>query len=322
MGSLFKALQRGGLPLLLAPVLLAVQGIMPAYAQSAGATTEGATAGVIGLGGRGWSADAIRPATTQGNAATPEFSARVGAVTDYIYRGTTLSDHRPAYGAAVEATLAQFYAAATVATVKLPTRPVAEYTLSGGVRPKIGDVDLDLGVTYFHYPGEALPGPTNGIDYWETMMRADTGIGESFRLAGGYAYSPNVSNTGAWSQYVAGGIGYDVPHHLLPQDLSVSITSAAGWSWFGKQSELLGGFALPAYLNWHAGMTFTYKHLNLDLRYYDTNLSKENCFVFTGDPNARPGGRADPITNPEGLTSRWCSATFVAKLWFALNGPR
>ena len=45
-----------------------------------------------------------------------------------------------------------------------------------------------------------------------------------------------------------------------------------------------GGFALPAYLNWQAGVTFTRKVFNLDLRYYDTNLSKENCFVLTGDP--------------------------------------
>jgi hypothetical protein len=45
-------------------------------------------------------------------------------------------------------------------------------------------------------------------------------------------------------------------------------------------------------------VTFTYKVFNLDLRYYDTNLSRENCFVFTGDPNARPGGRVDLITNP------------------------
>ena len=49
------------------------------------------------------------------------------------------------------------------------------------------------------------------------------------------------------------------------------------------------------------------------------NLSKENCVVFTGDPNAQPGGRADPVTNPNGLTSRWCGLSFVAKLWFALN---
>jgi hypothetical protein len=41
--------------------------------------------------------------------------------------------------------------------------------------------------------------------------------------------------------------------------------------------------------------------------------------VFTGDPNATPGGSVDPVRNPEGLTSRWCGATVVAKFWFALN---
>jgi hypothetical protein len=53
------------------------------------------------------------------------------------------------------------------------------------------------------------------------------------------------------------------------------------------------------------------------LRYYDTNLSKENCFVFTGDPNARPG--VDLVTNPDGLVSNWCGGTIVAKAWFAFN---
>jgi hypothetical protein len=66
-------------------------------------------------------------------------------------------------------------------------------------------------------------------------------------------------------------------------------------------------------------MTFSRKSLNLDLRYYDTNLSKENCFVLTGDLGATPGGQINPVTNPEGLMSRWCSATFVAKFWFAFN---
>ena len=110
-----------------------------------------------------------------------------------------------------------------------------------------------------------------------------------------------------------------MPSGLLPTDISVSFTGGAGYSWFGNQSQELGGFPLPAYLNWQAGVTFTRKMFNLDLRYYDTNLSKENCFVFTGDPNARPGCSIDPVTNPEGLMSRWCSATFVAKVSFALN---
>ena len=71
---------------------------------------------------------------------------------------------------------------------------------------------------------------------------------------------------------------------------------------------------MPAYLNWQFGVTFTRK-TSTWLRYYDTNFLRENCFVLTGDPNARPGGAVNPVTNPEGLTSNWCSATFVAKVW-------
>ena len=272
--------------------------------------------GAIGLGNRGWSAaDTNREASAN----ELEFSARAGVASDYIYRGTTLSDHGPAAGAAFETRFGPLYAGTTVATVKLPTQPAAELTFAGGIRPNIATIDFDLGVTYFAYPGERLPGETNGINYWEAVIRGDRRIGEQLRIAAGYAYSPNVSNTGAWSQYVAAGIGYDVPGRLLPQNLAVSFTAAAGYSWFGNQAEQLGGFPLPAYLNWQAGVTFTHKAFNLDLRYYDTNLSKENCFVFTGDPNARPGGRVDPITNPAGLVSNWCGAAFVAKAWFAFN---
>ena len=108
---------------------------------------------------------------------------------------------------------------------------------------------------------------------------------------------------------MAAGLGFDLPSRLLPKDLGISFTTAAGYSWFGNQSPRLGGFPLPAYLNWQAGVTFTHKVFNLDLRYYGTNLSKENCFVFTGDPNARPGGRVDLVTNPAGLVSNWCGAT-------------
>ena len=277
-------------------------------------TPEVSAGGAIGLGNRGWSATATKPATSANEL---EFSARAGFASDYIYRGTTLSDHGPAAGAAFEARFGALYAGTTVATVKLPTQPVAEFTMTGGIRPKIANIDFDVGVTYFAYPAERLPGETHGINYWEAVIRGDKSIGESIRVASGYAYSPNVSNTGAWSQYVAAGLGYDLPTRLLPQNLGVSFTTAVGYSWFGNQAPHLGSLPLPAYLNWQAGVTFTHKAFNLDLRYYDTNLSKENCFVFTGDPNARPGGRGDPITNPAGLVSNWCGATIVAKAWFA-----
>ena len=290
-------------------------GADPAHAQ-APAELSG---GMINLGGRGW-------APAEGGSATPErttnqieFEAHAGFATDYIYRGTTLSDHKPAVGATFEAAFAQFYAGVSIASVKLPTQPSAEIAVSGGARPKIGDIDFGLRATYYLYPGETSDGVTNGIDYWEVGVRADRRIADAIRVAGGFAYSPNVSNTGAWSWYAAAGLGYDVPIRLLPANINVSFTGGAGYSWFGNQSQELGGFPLPDYLNWQAGVTFTRNVFNLDLRYFDTNLSKESCFVLTGDPNASPGGSINPITNPEGLISRWCGATFVAKVWVVLN---
>ena len=223
-------------------------------------------------------------------------------------------------GAAFEAALKIFYAGVTVASVKLPTQPAAEITATAGVRPTLGNITFDFSATRFFYPGETVPlGQFAGIEYWEAVARADTSFGEMFRAGAGFAYSPNVSNTGAWSKYAAFGLGFDLPRGVLPQDISMSVTGGAGYFWFGNQSAGLGGFPLPAYVNWNAGITVSRKAFNLDLRYYDTNLSKEDCFVFTGDPTAVPGGRPDPITNPEGLVSHWCSAAFVAKLWFALN---
>jgi uncharacterized protein (TIGR02001 family) len=302
--------------LVVGAVLLTVEVLagIPARAQA----PEARSAGGINLGGRGWSSSEVARTTPKDQLIGPvEFSVRGGLASDYIYRGTTLSDRKPAVGAAIEAAFGQFYAGGTVASVKLPTQPAAELTVVGGVRPTLGRVNFDFNVTYFAYPGEALP--SNGINYWEAGGRADFRITEQVGVAAGYAYSPNVSNTAAWSQYAAAGVGFDVPARLLPADVGVSFTAGGGYSWFGNQSASLGGFPLPSYLNWQAGVTFTRKALSLDLRYHNTNLSKENCFVFTGDPNARPGGRIDPITNPAGLMSNWCSAAVVAKLWFALE---
>src|SRR6516165_7678380 len=63
-------------------------------------TPEVSPTGPISLGNRGWSA---APAEGAAPASELEVSARAGFASDYIYRGTTLSDHEPAAGAAFEA---------------------------------------------------------------------------------------------------------------------------------------------------------------------------------------------------------------------------
>ena len=243
---------------------------------------------VINLGGRGWSAADGGPVTSDRTTNQLEFDVRAGFASDYIYRGTTLSDHKPAVGTAIEATFGQLYGGVAVASVKLPTQPAAEITINGGVRQKIGDIDFDLRATYFLYPGEIPVGVTNDIDYWEAGVRADKRITESIRVAAGFAYSPNVSNTGAWSKYVAAGLGYDVPSSLLRRTRRV-VHRRRRRSRLGVNLRNSAALRPPADPNWQAGATSPARSSISTPHYYDTNLSKGNCFVLTGDPNAHPG---------------------------------
>ena len=138
-----------------------------------GQTGEANAVGSTDLGARGGPTAGARSTQRQDDAAaTFEFSASAGFASDYIYRGTTMTDRKPVVGAALEAAFGQFYASGTMASVKLPTQPAAEIAMGGGVRPSLGSVDFDLNWTYYAYPGEAPGSP--GINYWETLARADS----------------------------------------------------------------------------------------------------------------------------------------------------
>ena len=74
-----------------------------------------------------------------------------------------------------------------------------------------------------------------------------------------------------------------------------------------------------SYWTWDAGVSFTYKAFTLDLRYYDTNLTKAQCNVFDSDHTSTFNASNITNLNPGGLGSNWCDAAFVAKLSFATN---
>ena len=115
-----------------------------AYSQA----SAGDAGGAIDLGARGGTVGeaSLRAAGTQDRQDSPvEFNFRAGFATDYIYRGTTLSAHQPAVGAAFEAAFGSFYGGGTIASVKLPSQPAAEVSIVGGVR--IGIVTVETAVT-------------------------------------------------------------------------------------------------------------------------------------------------------------------------------
>jgi uncharacterized protein (TIGR02001 family) len=318
-----RALARARAAVIAAPVLLLLASATaePVHAESAQQSAKDDVADTIDLGARG-----APGSTGPAGAAAPssnlaigpvQFSPRAGFATEYLSRGTTQSAHQPAAGAVIEATLAdKLYAGVT--SVRLPGNATAEVALSYGIRPSFSSVDFDISWNYYAYPGRGAATANGGSQYGEGVVRVDTKLGEKLHLAASFGVS-NYSNTGAWSEYTAAGLGYELPRSALPEKVGAVVSGGAGYFVFVNQSAAIGGFPLPAYLNWNVGVTFERGNLHFDLRYFDTNLSKASCFVLTGDPNATPGGPINPLTNPRGLESNWCSATLVAKFRFALN---
>lgn len=256
---------------------------------------------------------------SQGTPANLEITFSGTAMSDYYYRGTTLSAHRPSVAAWVSAQFGWFYLAGEAYSVKLPTNPLAEIVLSGGIRPKIGPIELDFALIYFLYPRERPDGRATETDYWEANGKVSHKLTSTTSIGAELAYAPSISNSGAWATYAAGKIRIDLPTASLPNGVNWYLSADLGHYWFGSVAPVFGGFALPSYTHWRAGVAFTYGMFTLDLSYHDTNLAREDCTVFTGDPGATPGGRINQISNPQGLRSNWCGAAFIATLSFELK---
>jgi hypothetical protein len=80
----------------------------------------------------------------------------------------------------------------------------------------------------------------------------------------------------------------------------------------------LGGYQLPNYNHWLLGAGFKKNPFTLELNYTNTNLSRENCYIRTGDVGASPGGMVRDA-NPLGLRSTWCGPAFYAKFTFEFS---
>jgi uncharacterized protein (TIGR02001 family) len=263
-------------------------------------------------------------ATEAASATTDQFKLLIGSVlmSDYIYRGISYSAHQPAVGAYVDAQQGWLYGYANFNSVRFSTNPAGELTVTAGARPTLGPFEFDIGAEYYYYPGEIGPEHSN---YWEAHATVSHKLTDKITWGSTLAYAPNVWQTGAWGTYASGTLSFDLPSEFVPAEVSWSLSFDVGRWLFGPTSSgggvsaAGGGLPLPDFTNWHAGLTFSYRVFKLGLNYTDTNLSKENCYVLTGDVAAAPGGISNPGDNPSGLRSSLCGATFSATLGIEID---
>ena len=194
------------------------------------------------------------------------------------------------------------------------------------------------------FPGSGIPGseigciinanlPFNGnvakkdASFYEGYAKVNVTLNDQWQVGVNEYYSPNFLNLGAWGDYASVTAKWTAPGTAFgTSGFGMYISGEFGRQWLGTSDAFYGvtqlagfpnftaGIPEPSYNTWNVGIGFTYKVFTLDLRYYDTDLSKASCNAFTSDYSTRSFSPAfiTPI-NPGGFGSNWCGATGIVK---------
>ncbi len=238
-------------------------------------------------------------------------------------------------------------------SIDFPNHAAAEIDFYGGIRPTFGKLALDFGFWYYYYPGGinfnglgpsagntnascanglVVLGPTQfslgvpvcqvskgNLSMWEVYGKATYNFTDALAVTGDVYYSPSWLNSGAPGLFASGIVKWTAPSAWFAKDWGAYFQGEVGHYWIGTTDAFYAvplfpaGINYPDYTTWNLGVAITWKVFTLDLRYWDTDLSKGDCAVLTSAHTATPGGAFSPI-NPGGFVSNWCGATFVAKL--------
>jgi len=247
----------------------------------------------------------------------------------------------------------QLYIGFAGESISFPNRAAAEIDVYGGIRPTVGIFAFDFGVWGYLYPGgqcfnsAAFPGsgipgseigcvidgnlPFNGnvakksASFYEGYAKVNITLNDQWQVGVNEYYSPNFLNLGAWGDYASITAKWTAPGTIFgTSGVGMYISGEFGRQWLGTSDAFYGvvsplanfaaGIPEPSYDTWNVGVGFTYKVFTLDLRYYDTDLSKASCNAFTSDYSTRNFSPTfiTPI-NPGGFGSNWCGAAGVVK---------
>lgn len=257
--------------------------------------------------GHGVAADpTIEVPETNAPIASPfSFGYGVKLTSDYIFRGQTQSDGKPAVQGYVEGRFFDwFYAGIAMSSVSFPSQPwglsdpAVELDYFAGVRHTWDRFSLDVGALYFTYPGQIAVGglggglPATDMNMVEFAAKPSFAINKDVTVGGTIAYSPDYVGTGAPETYLAGNIKVMLPPIVEVEDVSWFASGEFGRQWLGTtalNSASIPDSNLPDFNVWNVGLGVTYKNATLDLRYWGSTLdngSSGKCFAVTSMSNA------------------------------------
>jgi|GEM_PF-117797 len=225
------------------------------------------------------------PAFAQDQTAPPPaitITGNVAIVSDYRMRGVSLSDTKPAIqGGITIAHKSGLYGglwASNLAGWGTFGGPNLELDAIGGFKTGVGDGTLDVGLTWYNYPGGARL-----TDFVEFFGRYGGTIGPVSLTAGVY-YAPPQLSLGNFANtpqsrgqrqdniYVTGDATVGIPK--TPFTLTAHIGNSTGNPGLGPN----GRSVTPTgqYWDWSLGSDITYRNLTLNVSYIGTSITARN----------------------------------------------
>ncbi len=179
----------------------------------------------------------------------------IGATSDYIWRGVSQSDTKPAVFGGADLTSGTLYAGAWASTVDFGGAN-SELDLYAGWKPVVGAVTFDLGLISYLYPNATA---NNFVEY---KAGASISVGKVGLSLTDY-YSEDLG-----TNYIE--LGATAPLG----DLKIGPFALSATGAFGTQSSLAGRGAAK-YDNYKLAITgATEKGLALEVGFTDTNIKK------------------------------------------------
>jgi len=224
-----------------------------------------------------------------------DLSASIAAVNDDRFRGISQSALNPAIQPSLQWTQAStglfVGAAGSNVNFKDPQNATVELDIFGGKQFDLPFGELSVEAYYYSYP-DHHPLPGGEVYSWfETIAK----FGHSFgpvALTATAAWTPNYYEENGTGFYMAGTAEW-----ALTDWLSLSGT-------IGRQSaaHLNGDEDGFPYAHWDAGATAAYENFSLDVRYSDTNITRDQCEALNEDAGVH-----------------WCGATVLVTLTYDIG---
>lgn len=216
----------------------------------------------------------VAPAPAEAGAGKFDMALGVAGTTDYVSRGITQSDSEPAIQGYIEPS----YGIGPVlgdAFVNIWSSNVdfgddfrgAEIDVAGGIKPKFLGPKWSPNIGYVHY----FYAPEDvSADYGEIYAKTDYTFGEEdkFTLRALVFFAPDFNQSGFNATWVAGGGRVKLWKNF-------AVYAGAGYQDFEDRNAF-------EQLAWTAGASYYWKSLTFDVRYWETDLTDNECVVRSG----------------------------------------